>query len=407
VIRVREWGKSARGKVKSCATDAMRSSRVQRWLKPYGYRMADAKSPQTETFDVVDESAPHTARRAIEAWTRRHWLHIATSGVVTLCLIGELLLAWKYDALILPVDHPERLPVLRLAGACAVGIAACWACIALARTFREQAVTSWWEPSERFDKSGLEWDEVYRLVAFNPETDPVGFVRKVRWHWWGISLVRQVPLYLVVWGIGLTIIDLLRNARPRTFLTAPAKGAPAPPELDHTLAAVLGNPTAYLALFGALATIFFTFRQIRAKVRADSRQAWIVKARELLGKLVSQIDVHRDLIDKGKTAAAAELWSELNPGRLEFELMLNPSEKDHRLLLYMIQNFSAWRETGIAPQDGRIVRADIAAGSPDGKLPEKWTKILDTDDRSTQVSYILRLSHVVLKREWERVKHTQ
>lgn len=72
----------------------------------------------------------------------------------------------------------------------------------------------------------------------------------------------------------------------------------------------------------------------------------------------------------------------------------------------MIQNFASWREPKLITQDGQIFRADIAAGMPGGELSEEWKKILDAKERSELVCYILRLSHVVLKREWERVKHT-
>lgn len=101
------------------------------------------------------------------------------------------------------------------------------------------------------------------------------------------------------------------------------------------------------------------------------------------------------------------VWIQLNPLRLELELMLNPSEKDHRLLLYLIQSFSAWRTPRIVPQDARILIASIESGTRDPALRPKWKKIIETQDRADLVSYILRLSHVVLKREWERVKHTQ
>jgi hypothetical protein len=62
-------------------------------------------------------------------------------------------------------------------------------------------------------------------------------------------------------------------------------------------------------------------------VRADSRQAWIVNARKLLGEVVALIDAHQDLRDANQFKQACEIWKELNPKCLELELMLNPSEK--------------------------------------------------------------------------------
>jgi hypothetical protein len=204
----------------------------------------------------------------------------------------------------------------------------------------------------------------------------------------------------------MSALDLIRDPTPRTFLLQTTF-----PALSKEMAAAIGNPTAYLALVVGAATIFFTFRQIRAKVRADSRQQWIIHARKLLGEVVALIDQHRDLQASNKFKQALETWEKLNPIRLELELMLNPSEKDHRLLLYLIQRFATWRTPRQESQDAQIVRRSIS-GMSDGrpgpyKIPDKWRPIIDGRDRAELVSYILRLSHVVLKREWERVKHTR
>lgn len=177
--------------------------------------------------------------------------------------------------------------------------------------------------------------------------------------------------------------------------------------LAKPIAALMGNPTAYLAFIVGLATIFFTFRQIRAKVRADSRQAWILKARELLGDVVASIDAHKERVEANDSETALELWNTLNPKRLELELMLNPSEKDHRLLMYLIQHFSAWRSPPVIPQDAKILKDIIADETSNTERLQEWNMILNATDRGALVSYILRLSHVVLKREWERVKLIQ
>ena len=111
--------------------------------------------------------------------------------------------------------------------------------------------------------------------------------------------------------------------------------------------------------------------------------------------------------------------------------MLNPSEKDHRLLLHLIQRFASRGRNPGAIQDAKILRRSIAESlSPDGPRPNRgwddladsgerddlasdvlrasdWNPIINAEGREAQVSYILRLSHVVLKREWERVKHTR
>lgn len=338
---------------------------------------------------------------------QNHSLKAATWFVIILCLIAEIALAVALDAFEWHLDA-RALPLLRLSASLGVGLAAYWALRTISQSFTVPAKTTWWEPTSQPGSDSLDWDEVYQLVAFSDELDPIGVEKRVRWAWWLKSLLFQIPVYLLIWGVALTAVDLIRDPSPRSFLRGTTSSLPSNP-----LAAALANPAAYLALIVGLATIFFTFRQIRAKVRADSRQQWIIHARKLLGEVVALIDAHRDLRAANKNKQAEEVWHKLNPARLELELMLNPSEKDHRLLLYLIQRFATWRRPYKQTQDAQILRRSIAgvtgasAATVDVKLPEKWKPIIDGRDRSELVSYILRLSHVVLKREWERVKHTR
>lgn len=338
---------------------------------------------------------------------QKYKLEAATWSVILLCLIAEIAWACVFDAFEWELEA-ETLPLLRFSGLLAVSWAAYWALHTVSQNFTIPAKTSWWEPSREPDSADLDWDEVYQLVAFSDALDPIGVPKRIRWGWWLRSLIFQVPLYLLIWGVVLSVVDLIRDPSPRPFLLDNSS-----PPLSKPLAAVLGNPTAYLALIVGLATIFFTFRQIRAKVRADSRQQWIIQARKLLGEVVALIDAHRDLRAANRFKQAEEVWNKLSPARLELELMLNPSEKDHRLLLYLIQRFATWRSPHRQTQDAEILRrsiagvADALAGTANAQLDEKWKPIINGKDRAELVSYIIRLSHVVLKREWERVKHTR
>lgn len=337
--------------------------------------------------------------------TGKDRLEAATATVIVACFLAEFIWAWLSSAFEWRLDL-TALPLLRLSGFMAIGLCT-YGCLRFAaQHFVTAARTSWWEPGLAPEPDDLSWDEVYRLVAFDSALDPIGVKRQMRWAWWRRSLILQVPLYLLIWGIALSAFDLVRDPSPRDFLLAKLS-----PTLPKEVAAAIGNPTAYLALVVGGATIFFTFRQIRAKVRADSRQQWIIQARKLLGEVVALVDAHRDLRAANRFQHAEEIWEKLNPARLELELMLNPSEKDHRLLLYLIQRFARWRDPLFESQDAQIVRRSIAEAyrgetTADASIPAKWKPIIDGEDREL-VSYILRLSHVVLKREWERVKHTR
>ncbi|MDX3911644.1 MAG: hypothetical protein QHC67_17830 [Sphingobium sp.] len=332
-------------------------------------------------------------------------LKAAKHGVIWLCLMAEIYLAHRLNAFQLALDK-TAFPLMRFSAVPVLGVVTLWAIYTVGLIFQKRAITSWWQPHGGTDLSDLSWDEVYGLVAFDEKLDPLRVSKRVRWKWWIRSLRMQVPIYLAICSLALSIFDLLQNPKPRPFLLEGSSFMGDTP-LAKPVAALIGNPTAYLALIVGLATIFFTFRQIRAKVRADSRQAWILKARELLGDVVASIDAHKERIAANDSDNATELWNTLNPKRLELELMLNPSEKDHRLLMYLIQHFSAWREPPVIPQDAKILKDIIADETPTTERLQEWNAILNATDRAALVSYILRLSHVVLKREWERVKLIQ
>ncbi|WP_066827732.1 hypothetical protein [Sphingomonas mali] len=339
-------------------------------------------------------------------WIKKYRLELATGSLVAACFLVEFLWAWFFGAFDWKLDVTE-LPLLRLSGWMAIGLCAYWSLRAIAQHFVIKARTAWWEPGLTPDPDDLSWDEVFQLVAFESTLDPIGVEKQIRWAWWRRTLILQAALYLLVWGIALSAFDLIRDPAPRDFLLSKVS-----PALSKEVAAAIGNPTAYLALVVGSATIFFTFRQIRAKVRADSRQQWIIQARKLLGEVVAMIDAHRDQRASNSFKQAEQTWGKLNPARLELELMLNPSEKDHRLLLYLIQRFASWRHPRQESQDARIVKRSIAEAyhgwdTAQASIPEKWKPIIEGEDRAELVSYILRLSHVVLKREWERVKHTR
>jgi hypothetical protein len=182
-----------------------------------------------------------------------------------------------------------------------------------------------------------------------------------------------------------------------------------------------GNLTAYLALLASVVTIVFTYGQLQARVRADSRQQWIIQARTLLADTLAAADAHRSAAPWSRTRARQEM----DQRRLALELMLNPSEKDHRLLLYLVQRHALVELAGEDDiQDALSVRHSIArSGSspstiaavsfnpPDGiarpDLGDAWNSVLYASRRQDLLAYALRLAHVVFKREWERVKHTR
>lgn len=349
-----------------------------------------------------------------ETYARSRAAAVVALGFLSFCLIAAL------------VGRPPRLdpasvdwlPLVRLALLfiliCATYVSFTWLTNDLAR----RLTTSWWDPAPAKFAAELEWVQVYELVAFDDRFDPLEAKPRPR-----RSLLPFGKLFVVSlagWAIVFTLVDFLRD--PRLPQVAPP---PAGQAVGSSSLASIGNPAAYLALLVSLITIFFAYQHLRAKVRADSRQQWIIQARKLTGEVVALTDAYRDYYIN-RDRAAVEVWEKMNPLRLELELMLNPSEKDHRLLLYLIQRFASRQRTaGKQVQDAVMMRRSIArsekpanppleegrcepqpgVGEPD--LDRAWNRIIYATERGDLISYILRLSHVVLKREWERVKHTR
>ena len=107
------------------------------------------------------------------------------------------------------------------------------------------------------------------------------------------------------------------------------------------------NLTAFLALLAAAVSIYFTHRQLQAKVKADSRQAWIDKLRARIARTISLADMVRYANDK---SCSDDIHQKMFESRLEMELMLNPSEKDHRMLMFLVQKLTLFGDKdGIVP----------------------------------------------------------
>jgi hypothetical protein len=102
-----------------------------------------------------------------------------------------------------------------------------------------------------------------------------------------------------------------------------------------------GKFTAAAAVLATLAVAFYT---IRAKVRSENRQKWIDEVRQKLAVVINYAG-HKNAVQE--TAAGCQrfeskmsphLYPDANLARLTLELLLNPSEKDHRTLSRLLKN---------------------------------------------------------------------
>lgn len=250
--------------------------------------------------------------------------------------------------------------------------------------------TTWWDPAARPD-GGISWNDVRCLVL----DDPLKHVPRLR----RVYFLGRIPFYVLGIALFLTfgrfILALADKPWLPDFLRGEAKGG----EAFGTLTKPGQNLTAYVALLVAGLTILFTYLQLRAKVRADNRQAWIDRARSHLGTVTSLGSLHSYVAQP----KVYELWLKFAPLRLELELMLNSSEKDHRLLEFLLHELAVLREGGEPIDDTTYLKEVVQEAS--GLPFDEW--LPGCEERVQLITYILRLSHVVLKREWERVKHTR
>ena len=263
------------------------------------------------------------------------------------------------------------------------------------RRLRAPFWTTWWDPSRDGADGPIGWSDVLRMAAGSEAGDALTSPEHLRRK----RLRRRVVPYALCLSAALfavaMVIDGLLIWRLPSFFGSLDKQ---PGTLLEATANMSSNLTAYLALIAAAISIVFTYRQLRAKVRADNRQAWIDRARRLLSELAQ----------RPGTPATTSGTDRLARFRIELELMLNPSEKDHRLLIYLLQRLHLQsRADAIAGARTllAVVRGDLAA-APSPETIERLESI-ERADPEHLIGYIVRLSHVVLKREWERVKHTR
>ena len=307
----------------------------------------------------------------------------------------------------LSYDHP----FFRLAALIALCGSAFWFGLFLWYVPVKRCQTYWWDYADEPDAK-MKWEVVRLLTIGNEEYGPfslasdAGQKPKTR----GSTMLR-LNFGLTVWAAYVTLFCLV--AEGIHFLVSPhvptifafRVSTTSTPDLANAAINLSGNLTAVLALIAAVISIYFTHKQLQAKVRADNRQAWIEKLRKLIADTIFLADKHASAGIWERKA----LWAKLNPIRLELELMLNPTERDHMLLVFFIQRmafFNAKKRPKI--EDADMLPAKIKAEyCCETRFHESWDEILNGSSMHMLVTYSMRLSHVVLKREWERGKATR
>lgn len=323
---------------------------------------------------------------------------------ITIKMIGFLNPTWNWAAFAAPGANPHYY-LLRAALSLSYVLLSLYLARQVYTWFQERHLTEWWDPTNQGSDAPLSWQQVMLLTSNETLSDPIKHVSKIRLR---VSLFHAGVASLgfsVFFSISILFFDFMLRARVPTIFSngSVTENGPSSASIAQVLN-VSGNLTAYLALLASAVTVFFTFSKLRAKVRADSRQEWIIQLRRKLSAVIAKLIKH-DQAKQGDNEDTILL--NMNKDRMELELMLNPSERDHRLLLFLIHGCIFKNPIEIA--DYKIVHEELSNIEFPHPAAEALRRELTTSPLALgrRISYILRLSHVVLKREWERVKHTR
>lgn len=261
--------------------------------------------------------------------------------------------------------------------------------------------SDWWNIGGKLDNPS--WEDVRRMAIGDTGDDPIEFSPQLNPV---ASAARSIAAYLILGSLLIEVVTLVVSGpiTPRLL-----------PKQTTDTDGLSANLTALLALIAAAISIYFTYRQLQAKVKAESRQAWINKLRAHIAQFIALSDaIHESEGDNQNNK-----WADLTSSRLEMELMLNPSEKDHRLLMYFslkLAFFNSKENNFNKVHDVRNIKEAINSATPACDR-EKWVPLLGPipskssskrkREYSDLIGYTMRLAHVVLKREWQRVKTTR
>ena len=308
-----------------------------------------------------------------------------------------------------------------------------WATYTASRHMEREFCTTWFDLNKSGGTDDPGWEEVFLLASLDGDADPIALKKSSEPKFSGemrLKVAVLCPCWVSIGILFAAALDYDLFPRVPGFLRAG----------DH-IPDITTNLTAYLALIAAAVSIGFTYHQLRAKVRADARQVWISKLRNLLAAIIADItelkadwqmkppaDGTADSKEAWRKPSKAQHYERLNRNRLLLELMLNPSEKDHRLLTIVIR---ALVVPGIWIAGDQYVASDIVADSKSWKnqrlVSEPLHAIaawrasqmkpttgglvqpfpLSKDNWNEVISHLVKLAHVILKREWERVRHTR
>ena len=146
-------------------------------------------------------------------------------------------------------------------------------------------------------------------------------------------------------------------------------------------------------VIAAMITVFY---QIRLQARSKNRQNWINSIREEITVLMTNFPTY--------DASESEIeiaQQKIRPNLAKLSLSLNPAERVHRGFLAIVRFMYRINEL----EEDQKARTGL--GLPESPLHEQQNECEPQDTYNTWNSKSMRLANILLKREWEQVKHVK
>lgn len=238
---------------------------------------------------------------------------------------------------------------------------------------------TWFMPKkQRWDTTELDWGDVRKILQEDPLEHYEGWrgakFGKIAFDSMKVLGMMLVPILMIYW-IPLYIKHVLYNSSLTSEVSL------------ETLAVIIGIIT-------LLVTVIVGFKSLQSKVRSENRQKWIDDLRNTVSEAIAFLFYYRRHEEGRGREPTDEALYRFDQQLIKLELLMNPSEKDHRVLGWMLRK---------CYRDGESIEPDKIFLSV-----EKMNFVADLNrkkDFELLISYIIRLSNAILKREWERVKY--
>ena len=251
-------------------------------------------------------------------------------------------------------------------------VTGCLACRYIRRAYQ----TDWYDLSKKGPFQELEWQQICDVMDLKHfEKDPLDSKHCWRCPWKRVcrDLAVSAIFVLVFLAGALLICD------PGLWCVV-AKGGGG-----------LGVPAALAAVGGTAVVVFYN---VRLTARSNNRQAWINSVRRNIHALIANCPSNQEIDQKQSMKTKRHLTM--------LELMLNPGERVHRSLIAILRLMHGIHDN---PLD-RVVLCKLDLGGPTGQqLPDNGENARECPgDMKARAT---RLANVLLKREWEQVKHVR